>query len=72
VQPLDCRRCGNHVLVKKNSLAHTSVQWTEATRCVEFARTPDLTARALQHSCDQMRESIDNAVRAGRIEVPEE
>lgn len=72
MQPLACRRCGNQVLVKKYSLAHTSVQWTESTLCVEFARTPDLTERALQHSCGEMRESIDTAVRAGRIEVPKE
>jgi hypothetical protein len=72
VQPLACRRCGNQVLVRKNSLTHTSVQWTEPTRCVEFARAPDLTARAMQPSCGELRASIDEAVRAGRIEVPAE
>ncbi|WP_258341386.1 hypothetical protein [Saccharopolyspora gregorii] len=70
MQPLDCRRCGNHVLVKKNSFAHTSVQWTEANRCAELTPT-DLTERALRPGCSQMRESIDDAVRAGVIEVPE-
>lgn len=71
MQPLDCRLCGNHVLVKKNSFAHTSVQWTETNRCAELAPT-DLTARALRPGCSQMRESIDDAVRAGLVEVPDE
>lgn len=70
MQPLACRSCGNQVLVKKNSLAHTAVQWTEATRCAEFALASDLTARALQPTCSAMRASIESAVLAGRIEVP--
>lgn len=65
MHPLACRMCGNRVMVGKYSLAHTSVQWTEATRCVEFAV-------AASPTCTQMRESIDDAVRAGRIEVPTE
>jgi hypothetical protein len=72
VQPLACRLCGNQVLVKKNSLAHTSVQWTESTRCAEFAVAADLTERALTPGCGEMRASIENAVRSGRIEVPAE
>ena len=73
MQPLACRLCGNQVLVKKNSLAHTSVQWTEVTRCTEFAAVAtDLTERALLPGCHELRESIDSAVRAGRIEVPAE
>lgn len=71
MQPLDCRGCGNHVLVKKYSYAHTSVQWTETNRCAELAPT-DLTERALLPGCSQLRESIDEAVRAGVIEVPDQ
>ncbi|SFT00194.1 hypothetical protein [Saccharopolyspora flava] len=71
MQPLDCHRCGNHVLVKKNSLAHTSVQWTETNRCAELAPT-NLTERALRPGCSQMRASIENAVRTGTIEVADQ
>lgn len=69
MQPLSCRVCGNRVLVEKNSLAHTSVQWTESLRCVEFAPAPDLTARALRPTCAKMRDSIESAVREGLIDV---
>ena len=64
--------CGDTVMVRKNSLAHTTVQWTSETHCAEFALAPDLTARALTSTCHAMRSSIDAAVRAGRIEVPAE
>jgi len=70
VQPLACRSCGNQVLVKKNSLEHTSVQWADSTPCVEFALVPDINQRARVPGCAQLRESIDDAVRGGRIEVP--
>ncbi|GAA1267634.1 hypothetical protein GCM10009609_33430 [Pseudonocardia aurantiaca] len=46
--------------------------WHCLGRADSFARTPDLTGRALQRGCNGMRESIDKAVRAGRIEVPGE
>jgi hypothetical protein len=72
VQPLACRLCGDQVLVQKYSLAHTSVQWTASTRCAEFAVAASLTERALTPGCSELRESIDSAVRAGRIEVPAE
>jgi hypothetical protein len=72
MHPLACRMCGNRVLVHKYSLAHTSVQWVESTRCAEFAVAASLTERALLSTCTEMRESIDGEVRAGRIEVPTE
>ena len=72
MQPLDCRMCGDTVLVKKNSLAHTTVQWTSTTHCAEFALAPDLTARAMIPTCHAMRASIEEAVRSGRIDVPDE
>jgi hypothetical protein len=72
VQPLACRVCGNKVLVQKHTLAHTSVQWTEDIHCMEFAKAPDLTSRALTPTCLAMRDSIEEAVRTGRIHVPEE
>lgn len=69
MQPFACRMCGNRVLVKKNSRAHTSIEWTEATRCSEFALSPDLTSRAMQPTCSAMRASIEDAVQAGAIVV---
>ncbi|GAA4545302.1 hypothetical protein [Pseudonocardia xishanensis] len=72
MQPLACRSCGNTVLVAKSSLAHTSVQWADSSRCVEFALAGSLTERAVVSGCTALRASIEDAVRAGRIEVPAE
>ncbi|MGW4339348.1 hypothetical protein ACWEK5_42150 [Rhodococcus koreensis] len=68
--PVECRRCGNAVLVEKYSEAHTSVQWlgdAEQT-CPEFA----LRAQEGEHSmfvptCSALRGSIDDAVEDGRV-----
>ncbi|MEV3964228.1 hypothetical protein AB0M34_25630 [Nocardia sp. NPDC050193] len=69
MQPHPCRECGNRVLVEKNSLAHTSIQWTGGLRYVEFAAAPDLTSRALRPTCAKMRDSIECAVREGLIDI---
>jgi hypothetical protein len=62
-QPVRCHRCGTTVLVRKNSLAHTVVQWTTSTdACTELAGA---SARA----CPFLADSIDAAVRAGELEV---
>jgi hypothetical protein len=65
--PMQCERCGAGVLVVKFSLQHTSVQWTaEAVRaCWEFAGRPS----ALIEGCGSLRDSIDAALAAGRLEV---
>jgi len=65
--PVECARCGARVLVAKLSVQHTSVQWTtEAVRvCAEFAGRPS----ALIEGCGRLRDSIDAAVAAGRLEV---
>lgn len=67
--PLACLACGNRVLVKKNSLQHTSVQWTTdaARSCPEFAANGRDTA--LIATCLKLRDSIDQAVRDGVLEV---
>lgn len=73
LQPLDCRHCGNHVLVKKESPQHTSIQWTEnsAGSCPEVAARVEAGADAGRvESCARLRESIVQAVREGRLEVP--
>ena len=60
--PVECAQCGVRVLVKKHSAQHTSVQWTshscEALR--EGARTP---------TCPALRDSIDHAVKVGKLAV---
>jgi hypothetical protein len=67
--PVVCARCGAAVLAVKFSLQHTSVQWTaEAVRsCAEFACAG--RASALVEGCGSLRDSIDAAVQAGRLEV---
>ncbi|MDT7564228.1 MAG: hypothetical protein QOI50_1816 [Pseudonocardiales bacterium] len=62
---LDCGHCGGVVRVKKNSLAHTSIQWTaDAVR-----RCP---AYAIRDGCPHLRRSVDSAVADGWLEVPED
>lgn len=67
MQPVTCSTCANRVMVKKFSLAHTSVQWTDSQMCVEFAT--GLEDRATTRGCTRMRESIERAVLAGEVEV---
>lgn len=64
-----CDRCAAVVRVAKFSPEHTSVQWTsDATAaCAEFAGR----RHALVRTCESLRESIDRAVREGRLEVSE-
>ncbi|WP_326569804.1 hypothetical protein VSH64_01760 [Amycolatopsis rhabdoformis] len=72
LRPHECRSCGTIVLVKKNSLAHTSIQWTtDASRsCPVFAahvaagRHP-----ALLDTCEKLADSISDAVADGRLTV---
>lgn len=72
--PVGCHSCATRVLVKKTSLAHTSIQWTSdpAASCPEFAAraaTGELTARL--DTCPKLRASIELAVAEGLIEVPD-
>ncbi|GAA3146828.1 hypothetical protein GCM10010466_42290 [Planomonospora alba] len=73
MQLLSCRRCGTSVLVKKNSLAQTSVQWNGGSGgCAEFAerRAAPAQAPAVIPTCAQLRDSIEDAVRNGLLSVP--
>jgi hypothetical protein len=69
-----CRRCGTVVGVRKNSLSQTSIQWRgdSAATCTELAeqRAAGLHP-ALVPKCRALTESIDEAVRAGRVPVDE-
>ena len=67
--PVTCAQCGVVVQVTKFSLQHTSVQWSaSAVRgCTEFARS--LSDSALIPTCASLRETIEDAVAGGRVEV---
>jgi signal-transduction protein with cAMP-binding, CBS, and nucleotidyltransferase domain len=64
LRELDCRHCAGRVLVKKNSWAHTSIEWTAdaVQRCDAFS--PDT-------GCPQLHRSIEQAVTAGELRVPD-
>ena len=70
--PVECGRCGAGVLAAKFSPQHTSVQWSaEAVRaCAEFSVAVSLgRPSALVEGCGSLRDSIEVAVAAGRLEV---
>ena len=70
--PVECGRCGAGVLAAKFSPEHTVVQWSaEAVRaCSEFSAAVSLgRPSALVQGCGSLRDSIDAAVLAGRLEV---
>jgi hypothetical protein len=70
--PVECGRCGAAVLAAKFSPQHTSVQWTAAAvrACAEFSAFAALgQPSALIEGCGSLRESLDAAVAAGRLEV---
>jgi hypothetical protein len=62
---LTCGECGGEVEVKKNSVAHTTIQWTTDTA----RRCPIFTAR---DGCPHLRRGIEAAVAAGVLEIPED
>ena len=69
---VECHRCAAAVLVVKFSQQHTSMQWSPASvrACAEFsARVATGEQTALIEGCASLRESIDRAVAAGRLEV---
>ncbi|MGH3331767.1 MAG: hypothetical protein ACRDPJ_10760 [Nocardioidaceae bacterium] len=70
-----CLDCLARVRVRKNSEHHTSIQWTsEAVRdCAEFARRDAAPGgRAVYESCSRLKASIEDAVRAGRLQTGEQ
>jgi hypothetical protein len=68
-----CLRCAAHVQVRKNSEYHTSIQWSAeaVARCEEFARTTADGSRVLHESCPQLKASIEQAVKTGRLPMGE-
>ena len=67
--PVECARCGAAVLAAKFSPQHTTVQWNAAAvrACQEFGGSN--RPSALVEGCASLRDSIDAAVAAGRLEV---
>jgi hypothetical protein len=61
---LSCARCCAVVRVRKSSPQQTSVQWTTAAAGACANRLS-----ALVPTCLDLRASIDDAVRAGKLEV---
>ena len=71
-QRVECERCAAAVEVAKFSVQQTSVQWSPASvrACAEFAaRAAAGEQSALIDTCASLRDSIDRAVRQGRLEV---
>lgn len=67
MHPVSCRACGSCVLVKKNTLAHTLVQWTsDTTRCAELNGHGE---PGIVPTCTRLRESIEDGVRSGLVPV---
>ena len=69
---MECGRCGAQVLAAKFSPQHTMVQWTDAAvrTCAEFMAFESLgQTSARVAGCGSLRDSIDAAVKAGRLEV---
>jgi len=70
--PVECERCGARVLAAKFSPQHTMVQWDDAAvrTCAEFMAFESLgQTSARVAGCDSLRDSIDVAVKDGRLEV---
>jgi hypothetical protein len=71
--PVTCSTCGVEALVKKNSRKHTSVQWTAegVAGCPEITAARAADPRALVLGCSKLRASIEDAVRAGQVVIPD-
>jgi hypothetical protein len=69
MQAVTCLACGACVLVRKHSARHTNVQWSTAAveECMEFKGRES----AFVPTCSSLRESIEGAVRAGLVQVPD-
>lgn len=73
--PVACARCATTVLVKKNSPKHTTIQWTSdaTTSCPEIGAQVAAGAKGAQIlGCTVLKRSIEDAVRAGLVAVPDD
>ena len=64
-----CGECSAAVLVRKHSEFHTSIQWSAeaVSRCEVFAGTARSGRREVHESCPRLKESIEQAVKTGRL-----
>ncbi|MDP7701221.1 MULTISPECIES: ferredoxin [unclassified Mycobacterium] len=69
--PVDCLRCGAHVLARKASWNQTSVQWNAdaSARCLERRDAGTAHHQSLFLACSALRDSIEAAVAAGDLAV---
>lgn len=65
---IGCDGCGMPVRAGKRSTMQTSVQWS-GRACALLADQAGGRPTALVPTCPKLRESIDRAVREGRLEV---
>ncbi|MEU4423195.1 hypothetical protein AB0F81_21430 [Actinoplanes sp. NPDC024001] len=63
-----CDSCGQGVRAGKRSAMQTSVQWA-GPACPLLAEAAGGRPTALVPTCPDLRDSIDRAVREGRLEV---
>jgi hypothetical protein len=63
-----CDECGTPVRAGKRSTMQTSVQWAGGA-CALITTEAGGRPAALVPTCPKLRESIDRAVREGRLEV---
>ena len=69
---LACRECQAHVMVRKNSEHHTSIQWTQEAveGCAVFAElTQQDGGRPVHSGCPRLVASIEDAVSEGVLSV---
>ncbi|GIE94350.1 hypothetical protein [Paractinoplanes rishiriensis] len=68
---VECGSCGTVVRARKLSPMQTSVQWTtpSAGACPRLAAAAGDRPAALVPTCPDLRDSLDRAVREGRLEV---
>jgi hypothetical protein len=73
MEPVACRSCAAHVLVRKSSWNQTSVQWNaDATaRCTERIEAERVAGhhRGPFLVCSALRDSIEAAVAAGQLSI---
>jgi hypothetical protein len=72
LQEVPCMDCKAHVLVRKNSEHHTSIQWTEeaVANCTTFAKLArEDGGRPIHSGCPRLAASIEEAVRDGAVSV---
>ena len=64
-----CLDCLARVRVRKQSEFHTSIQWSAeaVSRCEVFAGTARSGRREVHESCPRLKESIEQAVKTGRL-----